>query len=168
VRGANAQTHLVRTDAGGVATFVYQGLRAGDDVITASATVGADTLDSNVARVTWDAGPHASLLNITGSLTGTATVPVALSAALVDVAGDPPVVISGASVHFSVAGQSCDGSTAANGVASCSVTIAHPGVYTLTVSYAGNAQHLATSASVLFVVPTDGIDLIFADGFDGD
>ena len=61
------------------------------------------------------------------------------------------------------AGQ-CGG---ANGVASCSVTIAHPGVYTLTVSYAGNAQHLAASASALFVVPTDGIDLIFADGFDG-
>jgi hypothetical protein len=38
----------------------------------------------------------------------------------------------------------------------------------LNVSYAGNGQHLAATASRLLVVPVDGIDLIFADGFDGD
>ncbi len=166
VRGANAQTHLERTDASGAATFTYQGLRDGDDVITATATLDA-TLTSNVARITWDAGPHTSLINITGPAGATAAQPVMLSATLVDVSVEPAAPIAGGSLHFAVAGQACDAGAAANGVASCSVTIAHPGAYTLTVSYAGNGQHLAATASALIVVPIDGIDLIFADGFDG-
>ena len=46
--------------------------------------------------------------------------------------------------------------------------LANPGAYTLTVSYAGNTQHLAVGESTIFTVPSDGIDRIFADGFDGD
>jgi hypothetical protein len=79
----------------------------------------------------------------------------------------PQAAITGASLHFAVGGQSCDATTAANGTASCTVTLANPGAYTLSVSYAGNAQHLAVTESTLFTVPTDGIDRIFADGFDG-
>ncbi len=169
VRGANAQTHLERSGNDGSATFTYQGLRDGDDVITATATVGATTLTSNVARVTWSAGPHASLVDITGATTATAGQPVALAAVLVDVSVDPPVAIVGGSLHFAVgaANVSCDAIVGANGVARCSVTIPNPGAYQLDVSYAGNGQHLAASASRLIVVPTDGIDRIFADGFDG-
>ena len=124
---------------------------------------------SNVARVTWSAGPHASLVDITGPTSSTAEQSVALSAVLVDVSADPPAPIVGGNLHFAVPGAnvSCDAAAAANGVASCSVTIANPGAYTLNVGYAGNAQHLAASASRLLVVPTDGIDLIFADDFDG-
>jgi hypothetical protein len=170
VRGANAQTHLERTGSDGTATFSYQGLRDGDDVITATATIGNTPLTSNVARVTWDAGPHTSLVDIAGPTTATAGQTVALSAVLVDVSADPPVPIAGGNLHFAVAGAnvSCDAAAGANGVATCSVTIPHPGAYQLTVSYAGNGQHLAATASRLLVVPTDGIDLIFADGFDGD
>ncbi|HEX5124119.1 MAG TPA: protease pro-enzyme activation domain-containing protein [Rhodanobacteraceae bacterium] len=170
VRGANAGTHLVRTDGNGTATFVFQGIRDGDDVVTASATLAGAALTSNVARVTWDAGPHTSLVDITGPTTAAAGQPVTLSAVIVDVSADPAVPIGGASLHFAVQGAnvSCDASAGANGVASCTLTVAHPGAYQLNVSYAGNGQHLAATASRLFVVPTDGIDLIFADGFDGD
>jgi len=91
-----------------------------------------------------------------------------LSASLVDFAVDPQLPVSGATIAFSVGGQVCSAATGSNGIASCSVTIANPGAYTLTASYAGSAQFLASSDSRLFVVPTDGIDLIFADGFDGD
>jgi pro-kumamolisin-like protein/Big-like domain-containing protein len=167
VRGANAQTHLARTGASGTATFTYQGLRDGNDVVTASATAGDATLTSNVARVTWNAGPHTSLVNITGPSTATATQPVMLSAALVDVTAIPATAIAGGSVHFAVGGASCDAAAGANGVASCAVTIAHPGAYTLTATYAGDGQHLPATASALIVVPADGIDLIFADDFDG-
>lgn len=168
VRGANAQTHLERTGNDGTTTFSYQGLRDGDDVVTATATIGSTTLTSNVARVTWNAGPHTSLVDITGPTTATAGQPVALSAVLVDVSVDPPVAITGGSLHFTVAGVSCDAAAGANGVASCSVTIANPGAYQLNVTYPGNGQHLAATTSRLMVVPTDGIDLIFTDDFDGD
>jgi hypothetical protein len=170
VRGANAETHLERTDANGTATFSYQGLRDGNDVVIATATIGNATLTSNVARVTWDAGPHASLVDITGPTSSTAGQTVALSAVLVDVSVDPPAPITGGSLHFAVQGAnvSCDAVAGGNGVARCSVTIANPGAYQLDASYAGNAQHLAATASRLLVVPTDGVDLIFADGFDGD
>ncbi len=170
VRGANAGTHLVRTDDNGAATFSLQGLSDGDDVITATTTIGDATLTSNVARVTWNAGPHTSLVDITGPTTSTAGQTVTLSAVLVDVSVDPAAPIAGGSLHFAVQGAnvSCDAAAGANGLASCNVTVPNPGAYQLNVSYAGNSQHLAATASRLLVVPTDGIDLIFADGFDGD
>ena len=95
---------------------------------------------------------------------------VTLSAVLVDVSVDPAAPIAGGSLHFAVQGAnvSCDAAAGANGLASCNVTVPNPGAYQLNVSYAGNSQHLAATASRLLVVPTDGIDLIFADGFDGD
>ncbi|HET7924703.1 MAG TPA: protease pro-enzyme activation domain-containing protein [Rhodanobacteraceae bacterium] len=170
VRGANAQTHFARTDGNGTTSFSYQGLRDGDDVIVATATVGGATLTSNVARVTWSAGPHTSLVDITGPSAATAGQPVALSAVLVDVSVDPPAPIAGGSLHFAVQGAnvSCDAAAGANGVATCSLTVANPGAYQLNVSYAGDGQHLPATSSRLLTVPTDGIDRIFADDFDGD
>ena len=169
VDGANAQTRFVRTDANGTASVDYQGVFAGDDVVTAFAAVGSTNLVSNPARVTWDTGPHATLLRLTSTGLGAVVgQPVALSASLVDFAVDPQLPVSGATIAFSVGGQVCSAATGSNGIASCSVTIANPGAYPLTASYAGSAQFLASSDSRLFVVPTDGIDLIFADGFDGD
>ena len=168
IAGANAQTRLGRTNASGAATFEYQGARAGNDVVAAIATVDGVALTSNVVRITWDAGPHATFLGFPGPIAAVAGQPVTLTASLVDVAVDPQAGIAGASIHFAVGGQSCNASTDANGLASCAVTLAHPGAYTLTASYAGTAQYLAASASTLFVIPIDGIDLIFADGFDGD
>lgn len=169
VQGANAQTRFARTDANGTASVAYQGVFAGGDVVTAYATVGSTELASNPARITWNAGPHATLLRLTStSLGAVAGQPVVLSASLVDFAVDPQVPASAATIAFSVGGHACSAATGANGIASCSVTIANPGAYTLTATFAGSAQYLASSDSRLFVVPTDGIDLIFADDFDGD
>ncbi|HEY6893744.1 MAG TPA: Ig-like domain-containing protein, partial [Rhodanobacteraceae bacterium] len=169
VVGANAQTRFARSDANGTASVDYQGVFAGDDVVTAFAAVGSTNLVSNPARVTWDAGPHATLLRLTSTgLGAVAGQPVTVSASLVDFAVDPEATVSGATIAFSVGGQGCSAATGSNGIASCSVTIANPCAYTLTATYAGSAQFLAASDSRLFVVPTDGIDLIFADGFDGD
>ena len=167
VFGANAQFGLARTDANGAATFDYQGVFAGGDVVTAEATVGDATLTSNAARVTFAEGPHATFIGFMGTGGAVAGQPTTLKASLVDIAVDPQVPIAGASVHFSVGGQSCNGTTDANGVASCAVTVSTPGAYTLTATYAGTSQYLPASASTAFVIPTDGIDLIFADGFDG-
>jgi hypothetical protein len=166
--GANAQTRFARTDANGSANVSYQGVYAGADAITAFATIGSTTLTSNPARVTWETGPHATFLALTGAGLGAiAGQPVVLAASLVDFAVDPQVPIAGATIAFSVGGQACSATTGANGIARCSVTIANPGAYTLTAAYAGSSQYLASADSRLFVVPTDGSDLIFADDFDG-
>jgi hypothetical protein len=159
---------MARTDAAGVASLTYQGRFAGDDVVTALASVDGTDLVSNVARVTWDAGPHATFVAILGTTGAVANQPVTLTASLTDAAVEPQAAISGATLGFSVGGQNCSGQTAANGVASCAVTLPFAGAYTLTVSYAGNAAQLPSSATALFVVPPDNVDLIFADGFDGD
>ena len=167
IEGANEQTLMARADAQGIATLEYRGVFSGSDVITASAQIDAMTLVSNSARATWDAGAHASFLGITGPVGAVSGEPVLLFASLVDAAEDPQVAIVGAAVHFAVGNQSCDGTTGANSIASCSVTLTNPGAYTLTVSYAGSAQHLPTASSAVFVIPSDNVDLIFADGFEG-
>lgn len=167
VGGANGQTRLGRADAHGVATIAYEGRFAGDDVAFVQATVGTATLVSNEVRIHWSSGPHASFVSILEPAAATAGVPATARAALTDVAVQPQAAIAGASLHFAAGSAACDATTNAAGIATCSLTFAHPGVYTLTASYAGTASHRPASASVLVVVPTDGIDLIFADGFDG-
>ena len=70
---------------------------------------------------------------------------------LVDATIDPPVPVAGATIQFSI-GTSCSGVTNAAGVASCSVTPASPGTFTLTGSYAGNGSFAASSATRQFSV----------------
>lgn len=167
VTGANPRVALVRSDANGVASFAYQGVFAGADVIVASATIDGVTLSSNPARLTWDGGPHVSFVAFVGATGARAGTLAPVQASLTDVAQTPQAAIAGASVHFDVNGASCDATTAANGVAGCLLPAPSPGVYTLTASYAGDAGHLPATASTLFAVPADDVDRIFADGFDG-
>jgi len=168
IEGANRDTRLARTDANGTAMLEYAGVFAGGDSIVAHANVDGVELSSTSTRVTWDAGVHSTFLQIVATTGAAAGIPATVSASLVDYSVDPAIALAGAPVSFAVAGQSCSASTNATGVAACSLTLATPGAYTLTASYAGSSQFLAASASALFVVPTDGIDLIFEDGFDGD
>jgi hypothetical protein len=168
VDGANTQSRMVRSAADGTAVLEYRGLFAGDDVITAFVLDDALTLTSNVARVTWNAGPHATFLRLAGIAGAVVGQSVALRASMVDIAVDPQVAVSAAPIQFSVGGESCSGTTNASGIATCTVTLGHPGAYTLTAAYAGSAEYLPSTESTLFVVPTDGVDLIFADGFESD
>ncbi len=168
IEGANRDSRLARTDASGTATLEYSGVFAGGDSIVAHANVDGIELASAPARVTWDTGAHSTFLQILATTGAAAGVPATVSASLVDYSIDPPIPVAGAAVSFAVGGQACTAPTNANGVATCSVTLATPGAYTLTANYAGSTQYLAATASALFVVPTDGIDLIFEDGFDGD
>ncbi len=66
---------------------------------------------------------------------------------------------------FTIGASSCDGTTNASGVASCSVALGAPGVFTLTASYAGTTALLPATDTLAFHVLDDRI---FADGFDGD
>lgn len=166
IDGANQRVQLARSDSTGTATLEYQGTFAGNDVIEAYATIGTQTLVSNVARITWTTGPHVTSLNLIGPGAAYAGQPVLMQAELVDAALDPQAGIAGASVQFTAGSQSCMATTQANGIAGCVLTLPNPGVYTLTASYAGTAQHLPASQSALYVVSLGIFDRIFANGFD--
>jgi kumamolisin len=168
ISGANAQSQLGRTDANGVATISYEGRFAGDDIAFVNAIVGPVGVVSNEVRIHWDSGPHATYLSILGPATASAGVPATMSAALQDIALEPEVPLASSTIHFNAAGHSCDATTNAQGIATCSLTLPNPGAYTLTASYAGNASYVSASTSQLIVVPADGIDLIFKNGFDSD
>ena len=157
VHGANTMQKLVNTDASGKATFSYVGIKVGSDTISAFATLGAVTLTSNPAKVTWGAGLHSTSLDLnlspTGGIAGTRTT---LSATLVDVSVTPAVAIAGATVQLAVGSQSCSAVTNASGVASCSFILTTVGNFTLTASYSGSGSFSPSNAATGFsvVAPT--------------
>lgn len=158
IDGANKQTKFAKTDASGKATVTYSGIFTGVDTVTARAAVGASNLVSNSTSLTWNAGKHTTFLSLNTSPTGsTAGTPVTLVAGLFDVSANPAAAIAGAPVQFAVGGQSCNGATNASGVASCSVTLAAAGSFTLTASYAGTAQFVPATASQSFFVVAPGV-----------
>ena len=167
ISGANTQVRQTNAGADGTATLTYAGINAGTDTIVASATVAGTLLTSNPARVTWNPGPHTTFLSLNASPSGAmAGRPVTLVANLTDASVEPATPIPGATIQFSVDGQSCSPMTAANGTASCTLTVPDVGAFTLSATYAGAANFLPTTASEVFST-TPFRDLIFADGFEG-
>jgi kumamolisin len=162
ISGANAQLRAARTDSTGTATITYTGLLTGTDRISAAASLGQSLIGSNIARVTWTAGPHSSLLTVTGQEGAIVGVPTTLSAALVDVSVNPAVPVSGVTLSFNVAGQTCNAVTNASGVASCQVTIPLVGNYTLMVTFAGNGSFVASTQAQGFTVLAAGPPPCFA------
>jgi Pro-kumamolisin, activation domain/Bacterial Ig-like domain (group 1) len=151
VIGANLQGALVHPNADNQATFSYTGTYTGSDKIYASATVGSQTLKSNLANVTWTAGLHTSFCSLNSSVQGGVVgAPSNLTASLYDVSVTPVVAVSGASLTIKLGSNSCTEMTDANGNASCSITPTAPGIATLTTSFAGNSSLLSCSANVSF------------------
>ena len=151
--GANPRIMLADTDANGVAAVTYQGLLAGTDKITASGAAGASMLVSNPAQVTWGSGQDVTYLDLSASPAGgTINQSVTLKASLSDASLNPLKTISGAPIHFTLGVQSCDGSTDASGVASCSLTPGATGQLTLTATYAGSSSYTSASAAETFSV----------------
>jgi hypothetical protein len=163
VSGVNAASKMVRADASGTAVLHFAGLHDGDDVVTAGATVGTASLQSDPARVTWMPGKHATEVNLNltpeGGSGGRRTFAIA---GLFDVSlGE--AAVSGAPLHFDLAGATCDATTDASGMATCDL-FAPNAASTLTVSYAGDATHLAATASLLYTIFGGGLP--FGDGFE--
>jgi hypothetical protein len=163
VSGANGILGAV--NAGVSMSFAYTGRESGNDTVVAFAQLNGTTVTSNAVPVTWTPGKNTSFLNLTDSPSsgtiGTATI---VSATLLDESLVPPVPIAGATVQFTLAGQSCSASTDANGNASCSIAISALTQCTLAAAYAGDSQHLPTTVSELFEVSS--FDVIFANGFE--
>ena len=152
VAGANPQSVGVNTDATGLASFTYSGIQIGQDTVTAVApSVGTSGLVSNQSVVTWGAGVHTTLTGIGQSpTTGTSGLTTTLTASLTDISANPAGPLSGQTIQFSVDGASCSAPTNTNGLASCQVTVGSPGSSTLTATFAGTAEFLASTASQAF------------------
>ena len=87
--------------------------------------------------------------------------PGTVSGTLTDASTSAP--ISGQSVTFSLNGtESCTGTTAANGLASCTVTPGEAaGSYPLTASFAGDAQHNSATGTATYVVTLEETTLTY-------
>jgi hypothetical protein len=153
IAGANPQVQQVTASSSGQATFTYTAIHQGVDTITATATVGAASLSSNPAVITWGTGMDVTSLTLNQSATGAApNQTVNLVASLVDVSQTPITALAGQEISFSAAGESCGASTNAQGVATCQITPTTPGISALTASFAGTAQYVASNASTGFNV----------------
>ncbi len=151
--GANPQFQFATTDASGQATFDYVGAHAGSDTASALSVVASESVISNPALVTWDAGPHLTSLTLANSPTASLEgQPITVSANLSDVSKSPVTPLPGQTIDFSLGDQHCMAVTDANGDASCQVTPAVAGVGTLTANFAGTSQLVASSATTGFTV----------------
>jgi hypothetical protein len=151
VLGPNFQSSLARTNANGQATFTYAGVFTGTDTVVATATVGGNTLMSNIAHIIWTAGPHTTSCDLdlspkTGGLGGSRN----LNGLLFDISQIPPVPVTGASLTLAVGSQSCSSTTNGSGQGSCSLVLNTPGVLPLTGTFAGSSQLLATKCTSSF------------------
>ncbi len=152
VDGANPGVQMVSANASGQATFTYQGVSAGGDVIHAASLQSGIDIVSNPASVTWAAGAHVTALSLntsaTGGLVGQATT---VSAALSDLSASPTAALAGQTVDLALgSGGTCSAITGANGQASCTLTPGSAGPDTLTASFAGTSQYTAASATTSF------------------
>jgi hypothetical protein len=81
---------------------------------------------------------------------------ITLVASLSDISANSPVAIPGATMVLAIAGQSCTALTDAQGNARCTVTVpttpARGPDPALTITFAGNAQFTAASASQAFEI----------------
>ena len=154
VIGPNFHKELGRTDPNGQAAFTYAETFAGTDALVATSTVWSQAVISNVVRVTWEAGPHTTFTDLNNSVkSGMLNAPASLTGSLFDVSVSPPVPIPSVPLSLSVGGESCSGTTDANGVVTCAVTPGSTGILPLTGTFAGTQGFLASNASSDFLVP---------------
>lgn len=154
--GANTRVQLARTDANGQASFSYTAIGQGQDTIIAAATVNNSTLTSNKAKVTWETGKHVTFLTLNSSpTTGTPGVPVNVTASLTDSSVDPPAPVVGETIDFAVGSAQCSGVTDADGIVICQLVPSVVGMWTLTATFAGSSQLVASSDSAGFNILTE-------------
>ena len=155
IAGVNTQLKLVNTDANGDASMTYLGAFAGADTVfaTAPTVTNGTPLMSNLVNVTWIPGPHATFLTLNSSPTS-ATIgqPTAVVASLADIVSQPAAALPGQSIAFTLAGSTCTATTNSTGNATCTLTPTLVGEGTLTASFAGNSQFLASTGSTDFNV----------------
>ena len=104
-------------------------------------------------------------LAYTGATSGAYGTTVQLSAVLTSGAG----AVAGEPVTLTLGTQSCPATTDANGLASCTITLAQsPGNYTVQASFAGDGLLLASGDSQPFVIGREATTLTYTGGTSAD
>jgi hypothetical protein len=154
VGGANPALKLVRADSNGQAVFNHQGVITGDDTVVARTSIDSSVVTSNRARISWTSGTHVTFLTLNPSPRGgTLGQPVLLRASLSDISADPAAPLPGASVTFTLDGQSCTATTDATGIAACLLTPDVAGLQTLAASFTpGTAEYVGYTTQTPFNV----------------
>src|ERR1039457_7148348 len=123
VTDANPQLTTINSVAAGTAAFTYIAAKQGVDTITASAPLGAASLNSNSAVVTWSLGTDVTFLTLNASPTSAAaSQTVTVTANLTNVSANPKVALAGQTVNFTIGGEGCGATTDSNGNAACEIT----------------------------------------------
>ncbi|MGC1678689.1 MAG: protease pro-enzyme activation domain-containing protein [Candidatus Binataceae bacterium] len=153
VSGANPQTQQGLTNANQQASFTYIATHQGVDTITAAAALATTTLTSNQAVVTWGPGKDVTFVSLNPSpSTGSVNQSVNLVASLTDVSSSPAAALEGQEISFALGGSSCGGTSNASGIATCAASAGSAGTKTLSASFAGTSQYVASNAAVGFNV----------------
>ncbi len=153
VSGANPQLAAVNSDSTGKAAFTYVAVKQGVDTIIASASLGAASLKSNSAVVTWGSGTDVTFLTLNASPSSApASQLVTVTANLTDLSANPPVVVPDETVNFTIGGIGCGGTTDSKGNASCQITPSGSGLMTLAADFPGTGTFNPSSDTKGFTV----------------
>jgi len=149
-------------DASGKASVTTSTLALGSHVVTAT-YAGDGTHNASSGSVTQTVEKVRTSLAYDGATTGDFHDPAVLAATLTRTRDAAP--LAGRSVHFTMAAQSCDGTTDASGRASCTITPQEPaGPYTVTASFAGDAGAQPSTDSEPFTVTREQTSLTYTGG----
>lgn len=151
------ETCTVTTDATGLASCTVPSLTGRTTApLTASFAGDLYYLDATDTKVVTLQVPTALLYD--GTTSGDYHDAAALSATLVDNHG---AGLGNQTLSFSVGSQNCSATTAADGTASCEVTLRQPaGSYAVNVSFSGNGPLLASSSSSSLTVTPEQTTIV--------
>jgi Bacterial Ig-like domain (group 3) len=148
-------------DLTGRALFSRSDLTVGVHTIVASYTPDTPNfLATRSASIPQTVERSKTVLLYTGASTGDFHDPVTLAAKLTRQRDATP--LAGKPVHFTMAAQSCDGTTDGSGLASCAITPQQPsGTYTVSASFAGDAGSQASNDSKPFTVTREQTSIVY-------
>jgi hypothetical protein len=150
-------------DGSGGASIPTTALTVGVHTIAATYTPAGGSYNGSSGSVSQTVERARTTLTYDGATSGDFHDAAVLAATLTRQFDGSP--ISGKSVHFTMASESCDGVTDAAGRASCSITPEEPaGGYTVAASFAGDAGSQPSSDSRAFMVTREQTSVTYTGG----
>jgi hypothetical protein len=147
-------------DGAGKASVTTSSLTIGDHTIQAVYTPADGNYSGSDGSMTQKVEKAKTTLTYNGATNGDFHDQATLSAVLKRQYDDSPV--ANKPVHFTMASESCDGTTDSSGVASCTIIPQEQaGDYTATASFAGDAGFQSSSDSKTFTVTREQTSLTY-------
>ncbi len=150
-------------DGSGRAAITTADLTVGVHTIGATYTPSGGSFNGSTGSVSQTVERARTTLTYDGATSGDFHDPAVLAATLTRTYDSSAV--AGRTVHFTMASESCDGTTNAAGRASCTITPQQPaGAYTVAASFAGDAGSQPSSTSRAFTVTREQTSLVYTGG----